>query len=151
MKREIKKFLKNLHIAVACPLWTRDSIAATTVSNNAFLTACIPVSFMKIYRLLIVHSGHAEIIEFEIHFQIELRAAAEMTDEAMAVFMLRHLRPCIAFLISSERLQRKYLKHMLHLFGQAKTRVRVQAILFIREMAVTLLGTTISMAMKVDC
>ena len=67
----------------------------------------------------------------------------------MAVFMLRHLRPCIPFLISSERLQRKYLKHMLRLFGEAKTKVRVQAILFIREMAVTLPGATISMAMKV--
>lgn len=79
----------------------------------------------------------------------ETMAAAELTDEAMTVFMLRHLRQSTAFLVVSERLQRKLLKHLLQLFGQGETAARVQAILFIRQMAVVLPPPTLSLAMKV--
>ena len=72
-----------------------------------------------------------------------------MTDEAMIVFMLRHLRPCIPFLVCSNRLERRFLKHTLQLFGEAPTRVRVQAVLFIRHMAVSLPAPALSLAMKV--
>ena len=75
--------------------------------------------------------------------------AAEMTDEAMVVFLLKHLRPSVPFLVSSERLQRKYLKQVLQLFGGSTTRVRVQAVLFLRQMAVTLPPPFLSSAMKV--
>ena len=77
-------------------------------------------------------------------------ATADMTDEAMVVFLLRHLRPCIPFLVSSERLQRKCLKQVLQLFGEGKTRVRVQAVLFLRQMAVALPPPFLSLAMKVE-
>ena len=67
----------------------------------------------------------------------------------MVVFMLRHLRPSVPFLICSERLQRKFLKQALQQFGGGATSVRVQAILFIRQMAVALPPPTLSLAMKV--
>ena len=67
----------------------------------------------------------------------------------MVVFMLRHLRPSVPFLVCSERLQRKFLKQALQLFGGGATSVRVQAILFIRQMAVALPPPTLSLAMKV--
>lgn len=67
----------------------------------------------------------------------------------MVVFLLRHLRPCIPFLTSSDRLQRKYLKQVLQLFGDGKTRVRVQAVLFLRQMAIALPPPFLSLAMKV--
>ena len=73
-----------------------------------------------------------------------------MTDEAMIVFMLRHLRPCIPFLVCSKRLERRFLKHALQLFGEAPPRVRVQAVLFIRHIAVSLPAPALSLAMKVS-
>lgn len=83
--------------------------------------------------------------------RVFILTAAEMTDEAMTVFLLRQLRASIPFLICSDRLQRKYLKHVLSLFGQAQTKVRVQAVLFLRQMAVTLPPPFLSLAMKVSC
>ena len=67
----------------------------------------------------------------------------------MVIFLLKHLRPSIPFLISSDRLQRKFLKHVLHLFGQGETKVRVQAVLFLRQMAVQLPPPFLSLGMKV--
>lgn len=67
----------------------------------------------------------------------------------MLVFMLRHLRQSAAFLIVSDRLRRKYLKLLLQHFGEGESGTRVQAILFIRQMALLLPPPTMSLAMKV--
>lgn len=75
--------------------------------------------------------------------------AAEQTDTAMIVFMLKHLRQSAAFLVASDRLQQRYLKHLLQIFGQAESAARLQAILFVREMAITLPPPMLSLVMKV--
>ena len=76
--------------------------------------------------------------------------AGEMTDTAMVVFMLRNLRASVALLVVSERLQRTFMKRALSLFGGAEGAMRVQAILFIRQMAVLLPPPMLSVAMKVS-
>lgn len=68
----------------------------------------------------------------------------------MVVFMLRNLRTSVALLVVSERLQRTFMKRALSLFGGAEGAMRVQAILFICQMAVVLPPPMLSVAMKVS-
>lgn len=67
----------------------------------------------------------------------------------MTEFLLRHLRPSVPFLISSERTQRKFLKQALGNFGEGGMKSRIQAFLFVREMAISLPAPNLTLAMKV--
>lgn len=61
-----------------------------------------------------------------------------MTDATMLAFVLRRLRASVVFLAPYEKLQRKYLKIALGLFGSADAGPRVQAVLLVRSMALVL-------------
>ncbi|GAB4817038.1 hypothetical protein N2152v2_004084 [Parachlorella kessleri] len=67
-----------------------------------------------------------------------LHLLGQMTDAAMLAFILRRVRASTLFLAPYEKLQRKFLKLALQLFGSAESGPRVQALLFIRQMAFTL-------------
>eukprot|EP00877_Chromochloris_zofingiensis_P001779 jgi/Chrzof1/11601/Cz06g01210.t1 len=67
-----------------------------------------------------------------------LHLLSQMTESAMLAFTLRRLRASTAFLASFSKIQRRLLKTALQLFGSADNAPRVQAILFIRDMALTL-------------
>ena len=65
------------------------------------------------------------------------------------MFTLRALRAAIPFLASFQRLQRKYMRAAVRVFGTADTGPRVQALLFVRHMAASLPPPAIELAIKV--
>ena len=77
--------------------------------------------------------------------------AGNMTNASMQAFILRRLRPSAVFLRPFEKLTRKLLKAALQLFGTAEDRaVRVQAILFVRQVAIVLPQPALNMCLKVS-
>lgn len=61
-----------------------------------------------------------------------------MTDYGMISYILRRLRASIIFFAPFPKLQRRVLKSALEFFRSADSRTRIQAILFIRSMAISL-------------
>ena len=64
------------------------------------------------------------------------------------MFTLRALRASVLFLASFQRLQRKYVRAAIRIFGSSETAPRVQAFLFVRHMAVTLPSPATDQAIK---
>ena len=73
-----------------------------------------------------------------------------MTDSAMLTFMLRRLRVSVVLLAPFAKLQRKFLKQVLTIFGGADKAPRLQALLFIRRMAAALPPPALELALKVN-
>ena len=67
----------------------------------------------------------------------------------MLTFMLRRLRVSVVLLAPFARLQRKFLKQVLTIFGGADKAPRLQALLFIRHMAAALPPPALELALKV--
>lgn len=66
----------------------------------------------------------------------------------MIAYILRRIRPSVPFLAPFNKLQRRYLKAALQLFGSADAGPRVQAVLLIRSMALRLPSPAIDMCLK---
>jgi len=71
-----------------------------------------------------------------------------MTESTMLAFILRRVRTSIVFLAPYGKLQRKYLKQALDLFGSADAPPRVQSILLVRSMALSLPPPALDNALK---
>eukprot|EP00891_Asterochloris_glomerata_P005532 jgi/Astpho2/5532/gw1.00079.30.1_t len=67
-----------------------------------------------------------------------LHLLGQMTEGVTLAFALRRLRASVPLLAPFDKLQRKFLKQALSVFGSAENAPRVQAILFMRAMAVQL-------------
>lgn len=65
------------------------------------------------------------------------------------MFILRKLRVSIPFMASFQRLQRKYMRQAISIFSSNEAATRVQALLFIRQMATTLPAPAMDQAVKV--
>ncbi len=72
-----------------------------------------------------------------------------MTDSAMLTFTLRRLRASVVLLAPFVKLQRKFLRQVLTIFGGADKAPRLQALLFIRHMAAMLPPPALELALKV--
>ena len=72
-----------------------------------------------------------------------------MTDSGMLSFTLRRLRACVVLLAPFAKLQRKFLRQVLTIFGGADKAPRLQALLFIRHMAAILPPPALELALKV--
>ena len=70
------------------------------------------------------------------------------TSPDMQMFTLRTLRASVPFLGAFQRLQRKYVRAAIRIFGNSETAPRVQAILFVRHMAATLPPPATDQAIK---
>lgn len=77
-----------------------------------------------------------------------LHLLGQMTDSAMLTFMLRRLRVSVVLLAPFAKLQRKFLKQVLTIFGGADKAPRLQALLFIRRMAAALPPPALELALK---
>ncbi len=75
--------------------------------------------------------------------------AGQMTDSAMLTFTLRRLRVSVILLAPFVKLQRKFLRQVLTIFGGADKAPRLQALLFIRHMAAMLPPPALELALKV--
>ena len=75
--------------------------------------------------------------------------AGHATSPGMQMFTLRRLRPSIAWLGNFQRLQRKFMRHSLAIFSTSRTALRVQALLFIRQMASLIPNPAMDQALKV--
>lgn len=75
--------------------------------------------------------------------------AGHATSPGMQMFTLRRLRPSIAWLGNFQRLQRKFMRHSLAIFSTSRTALRVQALLFIRQMASMIPDPAMDQALKV--
>lgn len=64
------------------------------------------------------------------------------------MFTLRTLRASVPFLGAFQRLQRKYVRATIRIFGSSETAPRVQAFLFVRHMAATLPQPATDQALK---
>ena len=67
-----------------------------------------------------------------------LHLASQMTEPAMLAFTLRRLRASAAFLAPFAKIQRRLLKLALTVFGGPEQAPRMQAILYVRAMAIQL-------------
>ena len=76
--------------------------------------------------------------------------AGQVTDSAMLTFMLCRLRVSVVLLAPFAKLQRKFLKQVLTIFGGADKAPRLQALLFIRRMAAALPPPALELALKVS-
>ena len=76
-------------------------------------------------------------------------AAGQMTEGVTLAFALRRLRASVPLLAPFDKLQRKFLKQALSVFGSAENAPRVQAILFMRAMAVQLPTPMLDSVLKV--
>ena len=74
----------------------------------------------------------------------------QMTDSAMLTFTLRRLRASVVLLAPFFKLQRKFLRQVLTIFGGADKAPRLQALLFIRHMAAVLPPPALDLALKVS-
>ena len=70
------------------------------------------------------------------------------TSPDMQMFTLRKLRTSVPLLGAFQRLQRKYIRAAVRIFGSSETAPRVQAILFIRHMATMLPPPATDQAIK---
>ena len=77
-------------------------------------------------------------------------AAGQMTDSAMLTFTLRRLRASVVLLAPFLKLQKKFLRQVLTIFGGADKAPRLQALLFIRQMAAMLPPPALELALKVS-
>ena len=77
-------------------------------------------------------------------------AAGQMTEGVTLAFALRRLRASVPLLAPFDKLQRKFLKQALSVFGSAENAPRVQAILFMRAMAVQLPPPMLDSVLKVS-
>lgn len=77
-------------------------------------------------------------------------AVGQMTDSAMLTFTLRRLRASVVLLAPFFKLQRKFLRQVLTIFGGADKAPRLQALLFIRHMAAMLPPPALELALKVS-
>ena len=77
-------------------------------------------------------------------------AAGQMTDSAMLTFTLRRLRASVVLLAPFVKLQKKFLRQVLTVFGGADKAPRLQALLFIRQMAAMLPPPALELALKVS-
>ena len=77
-----------------------------------------------------------------------LHLLGTMTDPAMSAFILRCARPSVPFLVCSDRLQRKWLKAALAVFGGPDPGPALQAALFVRASALALPDPTPDAALK---
>ena len=73
-----------------------------------------------------------------------------MTEGVTLAFALRRLRASVPLLAPFDKLQRKFLKQALGVFGSAENAPRVQAILFMRAMAVQLPAPMLDSVLKVS-
>lgn len=73
-----------------------------------------------------------------------------MTDSAMLTFTLRRLRASVVLLAPFQKLQKKFLRQVLTIFGGADKAPRLQALLFIRQMAALLPPPALELALKVS-
>ena len=73
-----------------------------------------------------------------------------MTDSAMLTFTLRRLRASVVLLAPFVKLQKKFLRQVLTIFGGADKSPRLQALLFIRQMAAMLPPPALELALKVS-
>jgi len=76
-------------------------------------------------------------------------SAGQMTDSVMLTFTLRRLRASVVLLAPFVKLQRKFLRQVLTIFGGADKAPRLQALLFIRHMAAMLPPPALELALKV--
>ena len=76
--------------------------------------------------------------------------AGQMTDSAMLTFTLRRLRASVVLLAPFVKLQKKFLRQVLTIFGGADKAPRLQALLFIRQMAAMLPPPALELALKVS-
>ena len=76
-------------------------------------------------------------------------SVGQMTDSAMLTFTLRRLRASAVLLAPFVKLQRKFLRQVLTIFGGADKAPRLQALLFIRHMAAVLPPPALELALKV--
>lgn len=76
--------------------------------------------------------------------------AGQMTDSAMLTFTLRRLRASVILLAPFLKLQKKFLRQVLTIFGGADKAPRLQALLFIRQMAAMLPPPALELALKVS-
>ena len=77
-------------------------------------------------------------------------SAGQMTEGVTLAFALRRLRASVPLLAPFDKLQRKFLKQALSVFGSAENAPRVQAILFMRAMAVQLPPPMLDSVLKVS-
>lgn len=77
-----------------------------------------------------------------------LHLLGQMTDSAMLTFTLRRLRASVILLAPFVKLQRKFLRQVLTIFGGADKAPRLQALLFIRHMAAMLPPPALELALK---
>ncbi len=68
----------------------------------------------------------------------------------MLVFILRKLRTSIPFMGYFQRLQRKYMRQAISIFSTNEAAPRVQALVFVRQMAVMLPEPAMDQAVKVS-
>ncbi len=68
----------------------------------------------------------------------------------MLTFTLRRLRASVVLLAPFAKLQRKFLRQVLTIFGGADKAPRLQALLFIRHMAAMLPPPAFELALKVS-
>lgn len=73
-----------------------------------------------------------------------------MTDSAMLSFTLRRLRASVVLLAPFVKLQKKFLRQVLTIFGGADKAPRLQALLFLRQMAAMLPPPALELALKVS-
>ncbi|KAK9791168.1 hypothetical protein WJX73_004155 [Symbiochloris irregularis] len=77
-----------------------------------------------------------------------LHLLGSLTHASLQAFALRRMRASVVFLVSSDAVQRKLMRHALQVMGSADASARVQAFLLVREMASVLPAPTLSNAMK---
>lgn len=68
----------------------------------------------------------------------------------MLAFILRRVRASALFLAPYDKLQRRYLKAALGLFGSGEAAPRVQAVLLVRQMALALPPPAMDACLKVS-
>jgi hypothetical protein len=78
-----------------------------------------------------------------------LPVSGHAASPGMLAFILRKLRACIPLMVGAERLQRLYMRQAITIFGTHEGAARVQAFLFVRQMAGSLPGPVKDYAMKV--
>lgn len=77
-----------------------------------------------------------------------LHLLGQMTDSAMLTFTLRRLRASVVLMAPFFKMQRKFLRQVLTIFGGADKAPRLQALLFIRHMAAVLPPPALELALK---
>eukprot|EP00890_Picochlorum_soloecismus_P003063 jgi/Picsp_1/3758/NSC_06593-R1_protein len=77
-----------------------------------------------------------------------LHLLGKMTDANMLAFILRRARQSVVFLQNFDKFRRKYLALVLKIFASADDEPRVQAILFVRALALRLPASSLDSCLK---